>query len=160
MNEEIGKIHARYQDDYDMEVEVSPEMARASISYKAIMNSSNSFRVTTNEGVDADDSEDGMRERVLKNPDLDPYHPENEWIAKDEEARALNPRIFQGFKYGDLPTTYLIGDGTAYAQRQQDVQINFKDIVDLDQMYPESEYYLNDTLRKWVRKIRMTMLNK
>ena len=124
------------------------------------MNSHDSFRVTTNDGVDADDSEDGTRERVLKNPDLDPYDPDNEWIAKDETVRAANPRIFQGFKYGDLPTTYVIGDGAAYAQRQQDVAIDFKDIVDLDQLYPESEYYLNDTMRKWVRKIRRTVLNR
>ena len=27
-------------------------------------------------------------------------------------------------------------------------------------MYPESEYYLNDRLRKWVRRIRSTVLNK
>jgi hypothetical protein len=54
------------------------------------------------------------------------------YIAKDEKARSQNPRIFQGFKYGDLPTTYVIGDGVAYAQRQQDTAVDFSDIVDLD----------------------------
>ena len=38
--------------------------------------------------------------------------------------------------------------------------IDLSDIVDLDKMYPESEYYLNDRLRKWVRKIRRTVLNR
>ena len=154
VNQEIGEIQQRYRDDYQMEVEVSSDMARASLSYKAIMNSHNSFRVTTNSGVDADDSEDGTRPRKELGDSESPY---DERVAEDGSQGVT---VFQGFKYGDLPTTYLIGDGTAYAQRQQDVQINFKDIVDLDQMYPESEYYLNDTLRKWVRKIRMTMLNK
>jgi hypothetical protein len=27
-------------------------------------------------------------------------------------------------------------------------------------MYPESEYYLNDKMRKWVRKIRRVVLNR
>ena len=27
-------------------------------------------------------------------------------------------------------------------------------------MYPESEYYLNDRLRKWIRKIRRAVLNR
>lgn len=135
-------------------------MAIASVSYKAIMESHASFRVTTNDGVDADDKEDGMRERVLLNPDISPYDPNNKWISADVGSRDLNPRIFQGFKYGDLPTTYVIGAGEAYAQRQQDTAIDFKDIVDLDKLYPESEYYLNDTTRKWVRKIRRTVLNR
>lgn len=135
-------------------------MAIASVSYKAIMESHASFRVTTNDGVDSDDKEDGMRERVLLNPDISPYDPNNKWISADVGSRDLNPRIFQGFKYGDLPTTYVIGAGEAYAQRQQDTAIDFKDIVDLDKLYPESEYYLNDTTRRWVRKIRRTVLNR
>ena len=44
-------------------VVISEDMARASLSYNDIMNSHDSFRVTTNEGVDADDGEDGMRKR-------------------------------------------------------------------------------------------------
>lgn len=128
------------------------KLASARYSYTAIQRSSASFRVTTNEGVDADDTEDGMRPRKQKSDD--PY--------KGYEAEDDTPdvRIFQGFKYGDLPTTYVIGDGTAYDQRQQDTIVDFKDIVDLDQMYPQAEYYLNDSLRKWVRKIRQTTLNR
>lgn len=38
--------------------------------------------------------------------------------------------------------------------------MNFSDIVDLDKMYPESEYYLNNSMKKWVRKIRKTVLNR
>lgn len=156
---EKNRLHALY-DVYGTGGSVSDQMAIASVSYKAIMESHASFRVTTNDGVDADDKEDGMRERVLLNPDISPYDPNNKWISADVGSRDLNPRIFQGFKYGDLPTTYVIGAGEAYAQRQQDTAIDFKDIVDLDKLYPESEYYLNDTTRKWVRKIRRTVLNR
>ena len=105
-------------------------LAPARYSYEAISKSHNSFRVTTNEGVDADDGEDGMRLRTLPSGVEDPY--QTLYIAKDEKARSQNPRIFQGFKYGDLPTTYVIGDGVAYAQRQQDTAVDFSDIVDLD----------------------------
>ena len=65
--------------------------------------------MTTNEGVDADDSEDGMRPRLQCD---DPY---SDRTASDGTQ---NVRIFQGFKYGDLPTTYVIGDGVVYSQRQ------------------------------------------
>lgn len=154
VNNEAEDIKTRYRNDYGMSVNVTPEMAQASLSYKAILNSHNSFRVTTNEGVDADDADDGMRPRKELGGSESPY---DERVAEDGSKGVT---VFQGFKYGDLPTTYIIGDGVAYAQRQQDVAIAFKDIVDLDQLYPESEYYLNDTMRKWVRKIRGTVLNK
>lgn len=134
---------------------ISTQMAQASLSYQEIMNSHDSFRVTTNEGVDADDAEDGMRLRKDLGSDDDPYE-----VTRVAEDGTPNVRIFQGFKYGDLPTTYLIGEGTAYSQRQQDTAVDFKEIVDLDKMYPEAEYYLNDTLRKWVRKIRRAVLNR
>ena len=128
-------------------------LASARYSYREILNSPNSFRVTTNEGVDADDSEDGMRPREFD--DINKMY-----VAKEKSERDLNPRIFQGFKYGDLPTTYVIGDGVVYSQRQQDTTVDFSDIVDLDKMYPESEYYLNNQMKKWVRKIRKTVLNR
>ena len=128
------------------------KLASARYSYTEIQRSSDSFRVTTNEGVDADDTEDGMRPRKQKS--------DNPYDGYEAEDDTPDVRIFQGFKYGDLPTTYVIGDGTAYDQRQQDTIVDFKDIVDLDQMYPQAEYYLNDSLRKWVRKIRQTTLNR
>ena len=84
----------------------------------------------------------------------------DKWVADPDKIADLKHRVFQGFKYGDLPTTYVIGDGTTYNQRQQDTIVKFNDIVDLDKMYPEAEYYLNDSLRKWVRKIRQTTLNR
>ena len=169
---ERTRIHNKYRDKYGMDVAISREMAQASLSYNAIMKSHDSFRVTTNEGVDADDSEDGMRLRKLPVGTSNPY--DADWIEDKGEERDVpmfrgmkaasfggeEVRIFQGFKYGDLPTTYVIGDGEAYAQRQQDTAIDFKDIVDLDKLYPESEYYINDTTRKWVRKIRRTVLNR
>lgn len=123
------------------------------MSYDKIRESHDSFRVTTNDGVDADDTEDGMKPRKVLGSTQTPYDTR---VAED----GYSGKVFQGFKYGDLPTTYVIGDGTVYSQRQQDVAIDFDDIVDLDKLYPESEYYLDDNLRKWVRKIRGTVLNK
>ena len=184
-------------------------LAPARYSYEAISKSHNSFRVTTNEGVDADDSEDGMIPRTkeieytingseiswgkngifkttLVSNKFSAYGvvctksgeritwdggscnidggkftvTYDKWLPDPNSISDLNHRVFQGFKYGDLPTTYVIGDGVAYAQRQQDTAVDFSDIVDLDKMYPESEYYLNDRMRKWVRKIRRTVLNR
>lgn len=99
-------------------------LAPARYSYEEISKSHNSFRVTTNEGVDADDGEDGMRPRKQKSS--------NPYDGYEDVDTTSKVRIFQGFKYGDLPTTYVIGDGVAYAQRQQDTAVDFSDIVDLD----------------------------
>lgn len=48
--------------DYDG-YSADDRLASARYSYREILNSHDSFRVTTNEGVDADDTEDGMRPR-------------------------------------------------------------------------------------------------
>ena len=185
------------------------KLAAARYSYTEIQRSSDSFRVMTNEGIDADDTEDGMiprtknveytidgtniywgRDGMFKTTLVDgkfsTYGVEctksgdtitwdggscnivdgkftvsyDNWLPEPDKITDLNHRVFQGFKYGDLPTTYVIGDGTTYNQRQQDTIVKFNDIVDLDKMYPEAEYYLNDSLRKWVRKIRQTTLNR
>ena len=185
------------------------KLAAARYSYTEIQRSSDSFRVMTNEGIDADDTEDGMiprtknveytidgtniswgRDGMFKTTLVDgkfsTYGVEctksgdtitwdggscnivdgkftvsyDNWLPEPDKITDLNHRVFQGFKYGDLPTTYVIGDGTTYNQRQQDTIVKFNDIVDLDKMYPEAEYYLNDSLRKWVRKIRQPTLNR
>ena len=128
-------------------------LATARYSYREMLNSHNSFRVTTNDGVDADDTEDGMRPRKLIS-DGKPYG------GYESSDGTPNVRIFQGFKYGDLPTTYVIGDGAIYEQHQVDTTIDLGASVDLDKMYPESEYYLNDMLRKWIRKICTAVLNR
>ena len=153
-----NEIYGEYS-KYNVQMNITDAMASARISYKEIMNSHNSFRVTTNEGVDADDGEDGMRRRL----NSDAEHPyDNDWYVNPEDASEgeETPRIFQGFKYGDLPSTYVIGDGVVYDQRQSDTQVDFSTTVDLSQMYPEAEYYLNDRLRQWVRKIRRTVINR
>lgn len=100
---------------YNLTLNITDQMAAARVSYKAIQNSHDQFRVTTNEGVDADDGEDGMIRRVLAEGVVDPYSVDFPYVAEDVEARSQNPRVFQGFKYGDLPTTYVIGDGVAYS---------------------------------------------
>lgn len=207
---EQSRLDDLYQNTYGIkDMFISQKMAQTSLTYKEIMNSHDSFRITTNEGVDADDTEDGMIPRTreveytlngnevswgknsafkttLVDNKFTEYGVEctvsgsqvtwiggscdiidgkfkvvyNNWIPNPNEVYDLDHRIFQGFKYSDLPTTYLIGDGVVYSQRQQDIDASFKDIVDLDKLYPESEYYVNDSLRKWVRKIRGTVLNR
>ncbi len=156
-------------------------MAPARYSYEEISKSHDSFRITTNEGVDADDREDGMIPRTkeieytingseiswgkngifkttLVDNKFSAYGVEvaisggratwdggysniedgkfvvdyNKWLPDPNDISDIDHRVFQGFKYGDLPTTYVIGDGVAYAQRQQDTAVNFSDIVDLD----------------------------
>jgi hypothetical protein len=109
-SEELSNVKNAISNEYGTSVSWFDleKLAYAKYSYEAISKSHDSFRITTNEGVDADDGEDGMRPRVF---DV----TENMYVAKEESERALNPRIFQGFKYGDLPTTYVIGDGVTYA---------------------------------------------
>ena len=80
--------------------------------YDTIRNSTYNFRVLTLEGVDGDESEDGMRPRKISG---------NRYIwNKPEELRDEpdpNPcTVYQGFKYGDLPTTYVLGDSMVYNQ--------------------------------------------
>ena len=88
-----------------MNVYANEVMARASLVYRRIMESTCSFRVLTNEGVDADDNEDGMRERTFD-------YATGKYVAKDGTSGV---QVFQGFKYGDLPTSYVLGEGHAYA---------------------------------------------
>lgn len=109
-------------------------MARIDLMHESIMNSKDSFRVLTLDGADSD--LDGMRER-----ELDPTS--GKYIAADAVE---NARIYQGYKFGDLPTTYLIGDNATYMQRQAETVVEFKGMLNFDEAYPESEYMLNTTL--------------
>lgn len=205
---EIQTEYGKYV-DYGVVLDITDEMASARISYRAIQNSKDSFRVTTNEGVDADDGEDGMIPRVnevrytingsrvswgkngrfkdtLVGNKFTAYGVEHtksgntitwdggtsnivdgkftvqydKWVPDPDKVSDFDHKVFQGFKYANLPSTFVIGDGVAYEQRQSDTAIDFSSVVDLDQMYPEAEYYLNDRLRKWVRKIRRAVINR
>ena len=133
---------------------ITNEIARAKIMYEYIMNSHDSFRVLTLDGVDEED--DGMRKRVLSTTS-DIY---SKWIAREVADRALNPRIYQGFKFEDLPTTYVLGDNMTYFQKLPETTVSFDGILDMDKEFPESEYYRNSSMQKWVRRIRQTAINK
>lgn len=71
--------------------------------YDRIRKSKHNFRVLTIDGVDEDD--DGMRPRKK---DGDKYV----WDKPDYiQASGNGPvSVYQGFKFGDLPSTYVIGD--------------------------------------------------
>lgn len=119
---------------------VTSAMARAKIIHDAILSSTDNFRVVTLEGVD--DDLDGMRSRKKKA--VDPY---DGFESDDPAVNALVPpvRIYQGFKYEDLPTTYVLGDSLTYSQLLSDINVQFKSTLDMDKEFPESEYYLNNT---------------
>ena len=40
------------------------------------------------------------------------------------------------------------------------MEIKFNGLLDLDMEFPESEYYLNDVTRKWVKRIGHTLMNR
>ena len=67
---------------------------------------------------------------------------------------------FKGCRFDDLPSTYVVGDTKVYSQRYKDVDITFDGLLDLDQEYPWAEYYLGDSVRKWVRRIRQVTMNR
>lgn len=41
-----------------------------------------------------------------------------------------------------------------------EVTVKFSEVLDLDKEYPEAEYYKDDQLQKWIRRIRQTVLNR
>jgi hypothetical protein len=125
-------------------------IAVAQYKYDEILNSVNNFRITTTEDIDCYDGEDGIPLRTWDSAS-------GKWVAQEDVS---GKRVYQGFKYGDMPTTYVIGDSNTYAQRLPDVDKQFTSMVDLDVEYPEAEFYLNDTTRKWVKRIRHVVMNR
>jgi hypothetical protein len=81
--------------------------------YDAIRGSKYNFRVLTLDGVDGDDSEDGMRLRKF-----DEESGRYVWNKPEDflEPDPVPCSVYQGFKYGDLPTTYVLGDSMVYNQ--------------------------------------------
>lgn len=99
--------------------------------------------VSTLDGLDSE--EDGMRPRKLVG---------SVWQGMDGSSDSVDNHVYQGHKNAELPTSYVIGDSSVYSQNQGDVDVNLTGMLSLDEEYPESEYYLDDTTRKWVRRIR------
>ena len=142
-NDEIEAEKRRLSGKYSTFGElVSNDMARASLTYKEIMESTDSFRVLSLAGMDASDDEDGIR----------PNTPN----AGEEDLHGH----FNGHKYGDLPTSYVIGDFQTFQQSLVDATERFGQLVDLDQMYPFAENHLDDVTNRWVRRIQQTVMNK
>ena len=109
---------------------VDENIARASLMHKKIMESEYSFRVLTLDGMDGD--KDGIP-------------------RKDSED---TPSIlFNGHRFGELPSSYVVGDCATYQQNPSDIRVKFDESLDLDATYPESEYFMDNKLKKWVRKI-------
>ena len=107
------------------------------------------FRVTTLDGVDGE--KDGMRPRKWSDE-------MGKWIPSDEFA-SEDVSVYQGFKFDELPPTYIIGDSLVYKQNLSDTTIHLSDVFDFDKEYPESEYHLDDKMQKWIRRIRQTVMN-
>lgn len=100
-------------------------------TYEDIQSSQLNFRVATLDGVDSE--KDGM---------------------------SSEGHVYHGKKPKDMPTKYVVGDAVAIDQRQSDVEISMSPFLDLDMEYPYSEYYLNDSVRRWVRRITRTTMNR
>lgn len=107
------------------------------------------FRVTTLDGVDSE--KDGMRPRKWS-------EEMGKWIPSDDYALE-DVFVYQGFKFDELPPTYIIGDSLVYRQNLSDTTIHLSDVFDFDKEYPESEYHLDDKMQKWIRRIRQTVMN-
>ena len=132
---------------------VTQEMARNKIVYDKIQESQYSFRIMTLDGVDEDT--DGMRKRVFDEA-AGKYVIDPQYDGEDEQGF----RVYQGFKYGDMPPSFVLGDSLTYSQRGTETHVDFGKILDLDVEYPESEHYPDSPMQKWVRRIRQTFLDR
>ena len=77
--------------------DITEEMAIASLTYRQIMESTDSFRILSLAGMDASEDEDGIR--------------------TDKPADSTDSGLhgyFNGNRYGDLPTAYVIGDSQTF----------------------------------------------
>ena len=82
--------------------------------YDAIRGSKYNFRVLTLEGADGDDSEDGMRPRKFDEESGKYVWDKPEELMSEPDPNPCN--VYQGVKYSDLPTTYILGDSMVYNQ--------------------------------------------
>lgn len=88
-------------------------LAKARVQYNTILDSKHSFRVLSLAGIDADDNEDGICPREWDDS-------QGKWVPDQDNPDVQH--IFQGFKYGDLPTTYVLGETETRLQSQQSTQ--------------------------------------
>lgn len=82
------------------------------------------------------------------------------WEQEEEYEDKSRFNVFNGVKYGELPSQYIIGDSIVYNQRTPDVTKRVNPMAELDLEYPECEYYLDDRTRKWVAYISNAVMNQ
>jgi hypothetical protein len=133
------------------------DLNKASIQkqYDDIKWSKYNFRILTLNGFD--DDEDGMRprSRILNSDDQLVG-----WELVDQTGENAGARAYQGFKFDDMPTNYVIGDSLVYQQFLPEREISLSNPLDFDLEYPYCEYRLNSNSLKWIRKITQSTLNK
>lgn len=78
----------------------------------------------------------------------------------DSDEDGIDPSCQVIVKYGDLPTSYVIGDKQVFNQSYPDVRVSLGGVFNFDVGYPESEYCLDSKTQKWVRKISQTVMNQ
>ena len=126
--------------------------------YTRIRKSTYNFRVLTLDGADSD--EDGMMPRTPINSSQSGFV--SGWKHDSGNSTVIHPnnKVYQGFKFGDMPASYVVGDSAVYNQSSPEIDVTFSEIFDFDIEYPEAEYHLNDSTRKWVRLMNRTILNR
>ena len=97
--------------------------------YESIKNSQDNFRLSTLDGVDAEEDYDG-----------------------------INPDVENVYRYSEMPSSFKIGDNDVYQQMNPTIDVGFNPPLDLDKEYPESEYQYSNPTLKWNRKVNSTTL--
>lgn len=97
--------------------------------YEGIKNSYDNFRLSTLDGVDAEEDYDG-----------------------------INPDVENVYRYSEMPSSFKIGDNDVYQQMNPTIDVGFNPPLDLDKEYPESEYQYSNPTLKWNRKVNSTTL--
>lgn len=105
----------------------------AECSYEDIKKGNNNFLVQTLDGVDG----------------------ENDGTMPKEGDKG-----YQGHRYNDYPTDYIVGDVATYRQQLEPLESHFAYALDLDATYPYAENLRGSTTQRWVRRIYDTVLNR
>lgn len=134
---------------------ITDDMAWVQYLYEQIRNSTFNFRVVTLNGVD-EDKHDGMIPREWSQVDGKFVVPED----RSEYPYRDKIHVYQGFKFEDMPSIYVLGDTAVYNQIYQDTVIPLRPMVDIDVEYPEAEYFKGNSVQKWIRRINQTVMNR
>ena len=131
--------------------------------YSAIRESKFNFRVLTLDGADSD--EDGMVPRRAVTAQ-DGSISKWECDSSKVDVPLEDGLVYQGFKFGDLPAQFVVGDGQVVSQQAADSEIDLQSALNLDVEYPEAEHMLDsasnapDPTRKWTRILNRVAMNR